>query len=68
MKTWMLPWLFPLGLLGSVVFVVVLNQYAALVALPVAWVLVPVLWHVRFRPTAAEGSDSDTHYWRITRP
>jgi hypothetical protein len=72
MKTWMLPWLFPVGLLGTVVFVVVFKGYAALIALPLGWVLIPVLWYARSRRGALGGTgdlaDSETHYWRITRP
>ncbi|MBV8999934.1 MAG: hypothetical protein JO304_12790 [Solirubrobacterales bacterium] len=61
MKTWMLPWLFPVGLLGAVVLVVVSSPYEALVAVALGAVLVPVLWRVHFRPT---GDDDDTSYWR----
>ena len=35
MKPWMLPWLFPLALLGAVAFVAEFNGYAALIAVPV---------------------------------
>jgi hypothetical protein len=38
-----------------------------LIAVRVAWVLIPVLWYVRFRPPADLGSDPDSHYWRIKR-
>lgn len=62
MKLWMLPWLFPVGLLAAVVFVVVAGRYAALIAVPVGLVLVPVLWRLHF-PADAEHADS--HYWRI---
>ena len=65
MKPWMLPWLLPLGTLGAVVFVVVTGRYAALIAVAVVVLLVPVLWRVRF---AAPGEDDDTQYWRIKRP
>jgi hypothetical protein len=62
MKTWMLPWLFPVGMLSAVVFVVVAGRYVALmtVALGVL-VVVPVLWRVQFRAT---GDGDDTSYWR----
>ena len=65
MKTWMLPWLFPLGLLGAVAFVVEFNGHAALIAVPLGLVLVPLLWPMLFRD---DGSDPDTNYWRIPRP
>jgi len=61
MKTWMLPWLFPVGLLGAVVLVVVSSPYEALVAVALGVLLVPVLWRVHFRPG---GDDDDTNYWR----
>jgi hypothetical protein len=32
MKSWMLPFVFPVGLIGSVVFVVVFNPYEALLS------------------------------------
>ena len=63
MKTWMLPWLFPVGLLGAVVFVVIAGRYAAVIAVAVGVLLVPVLWRLHF----ASGEDSDTNYWRIKR-
>ena len=65
MKPWMLPWLFPLALLGAVVFVVEFNGYAALIAVPVGFVLVSLRWPMLFRD---QGSDPDTNYWRIKRP
>jgi hypothetical protein len=60
MKTWMLPWLFPVGLLATVVFVVVLGRYVAIAAVIVGFLLVPVLWRYR----AAWSDDDDTNYWR----
>jgi hypothetical protein len=65
MKPWMLPWLLPLALLGTVAFVAEFNGYSALIAPPAA--LVALLWYLRLHPHADEGSDSDTHYWRIKR-
>jgi hypothetical protein len=64
MKTWMLPWLFPVGLLGAVVFVVVTGGYAPLIAVTLGVLLVPVLWRVRVHPAG----DGDTKYWRIKAP
>ena len=65
MKTWMLPWLFPVGLLGAVVLVVVTDPYAPLAAVVAGVVLVPVLWRVHFRPA---GDDAETNYWRMKAP
>jgi hypothetical protein len=62
MKTWMLPWLFPVGLLGAVVLIVVSSPYEALVAVGVGVLLIPVLWRVRVPPP---GDDADSDYWRI---
>ena len=62
MKTWMLPWLFPVGLLGAVGLVVVSSPYEALTALCLGVLVVPVLWRVHFRPSA--GGDDDATYWR----
>jgi hypothetical protein len=64
MKTWMLPWLFPLGLIGSVVFVVVFSPYEALAALVAGVVLVPVLCRLHF---PGRGDGDDTNYWRLPR-
>ena len=57
----MLPWLFPVGLLGAVVLVVVSSPYEALVAVAAGVLLVPVLWRLRVSPS---GEDRDTKYWR----
>lgn len=62
MKTWMLPWLVPVGMLGAVVFVVAFGKYAPVAAVVAGWLLVPVLWRVRFR---SSDDDADTKYWRI---
>jgi hypothetical protein len=64
MKSWMLPWLFPVGLLATVVFFTVFGRYAGLVAVVVGVLLVPVLWRVHF---PSLGEDADTHYWRFGR-
>jgi hypothetical protein len=64
MKTWMLPWLFPVGLLGAVVLVVVSSPYEAFAAVGAGVLLVPVLWRLHFPPP---GDDGDTNYWRIKR-
>jgi hypothetical protein len=64
MKAWTLPFVFPVGLLGAVVLVVVSSPYEAFVAVGVGVLLVPVLWRIHFRPP---GDDGDTNYWRIKR-
>jgi Ca2+/Na+ antiporter len=65
MKTWMLPWLFPVGLLATVVFFTVLGRYAGLVVVGVLLLLAPVvLWRVQ-APSSRE--DADTRYWRFGR-
>jgi hypothetical protein len=63
MKTWMLPCLMPVGLIGSVVFVVVFDPYEALAALVAGVLLIPLLWRLHF----PGGDDDDTNYWRLPR-
>jgi hypothetical protein len=65
MKTWMLPWMFPVGLLGAVVLVGVFNRAAPLIAVGVGVLLVPVLWRTHFGP---QGGADDARYWRFRRP
>jgi hypothetical protein len=62
MKMWMLPWLFPVGLLGAVVFVVVTSPYEAIAGVVFGVLIVPVLWRLHF-PTSSD--DADTSYWRM---
>jgi hypothetical protein len=62
MRTWMLPFLFPVGLLGAVVFTVVTSPYEAFAAVGLGVVLVPILWRLNVRPDGDE-----TKYWRINR-
>jgi hypothetical protein len=65
MKTWMLPWLFPVGLLATVVLFAVCGRYAGFVVIGLGLILLPpVLWRVRF-PSQSE--DADTQYWRFGR-
>jgi hypothetical protein len=63
MKTWMLPWLFPVGLLATVVLLTVFREYVGLVAVIAGCLLVPVLWRLYF-----SSSGDETHYWRMKRP
>jgi hypothetical protein len=60
----MLPWLFPVGLLATVVLFSVLGTYAGLVVVGIVVVLAPVLWLVDF---PSLGEDADTNYWRFGR-
>ena len=62
MKTWILPWLFPVGLLATVVLVTVAGKYAPFVAVIAGWILVPVLWRLRF---PSNDEDADARYWRF---
>ena len=64
MKTWMLPWLFPVGLLATVVFFTVFGTYAGIAIIVIGMLLVPVLWLVDF---PSLGDDADTQYWRFGR-
>ena len=63
MKTWMLPWLFPVGLLATVVLFTVAGRYAGLVAVVIGVLLAPVLWRMNF----PSSDDADTRYWRFGR-
>lgn len=64
MKGWMIPFLFPLGLLGAVVSVSVFRSAESLLMFTGGLALVVILWS-RF---AREGQDSgaDEHYWRLS--
>jgi hypothetical protein len=71
MKLWMLPWLLPVGLLGAVVFVVVFNRAAPLIAAGLGVVVMPLLWRIRSdwgAPGGRGADDPETHYWRFKRP
>ena len=61
MKTWMLPWLFPVGLLVTVILVAIFKDYVAFAAIIAGWLLVPVLWRLRI----PVDEDADTKYWRF---
>jgi hypothetical protein len=69
MKPWMLPWLFPVVLVGAVVLIVVLGDYAVYLALPLAClgvVGICLLWRARYGP-AGDDPDADVNYWRLPR-
>ena len=64
MKTWMLPWLFPVGpARDGVCFAVVTSRVRGLdwPGWLSASLIVPVLWRSHF-PSASD--DADTRYWR----
>jgi hypothetical protein len=61
----MMPWLFPLGLLATVVSVTVFKTSAQVLMLAGGLLLAVVLGSVVFRPRA--GEDAKVDYWRIAR-
>jgi hypothetical protein len=61
----MMPWLFPLGLLATVVSVTVFKTSAQVLMLAGGLLLAVVLGSVVFRPRA--GEDAEVDYWRIAR-
>lgn len=61
---WMLPFVFPLGLLATVVLVVVSGPYVGFVVMGIGCLLLPVLWFLHLGPS---GEDADTKYWRLPR-
>ena len=64
MKTWMLPWLFPVGLLATVVFVTVSpGPYAAFAAVSPVRCSSPFCGAFTF----LADDDADTKYWRFGR-
>ncbi len=70
MKAWWLPWLLPALLIGAVLLVALLGDYAVYLAGPlgfVAFVGACLLWRARYCPTG-DDPDADAHYWRLQRP
>jgi hypothetical protein len=63
-KTWMLPLVFPVGLLATVVLVVVSGRYTGFVVMGIGLLLLPVLWLRHLGPSE---EDPDTNYWRLPR-
>lgn len=61
MKLWMLPWLFPVGLLATVVSVTVFG----LLPLAGGLLLAVLLGSIVFPPRDGDDRDPDTHYWRL---
>jgi len=61
----MLPWLFPLGLLVTVVSLTVFKSNEQLVLLVGGYLLAVLLGSIVFRPRP--GEDSEVDYWRIRR-
>jgi hypothetical protein len=65
MKWWMLPWLFPLGLLATVVAVTVFRNAEGLLMLIGGLLLAVLLGSIVFPARREDGRDPDTHYWRL---
>jgi hypothetical protein len=66
-------WIFPLGLLGTVVLVSISPVAGGLLALVWGFVLVPhvakyIHTHSRAHGDTGGADDVDTHYWRTTLP
>jgi hypothetical protein len=64
MKATMIPWLVPLGLLGTVVAFALTGPYVGLAVWVAVFVIVAVLWIVRLDPHRND-TDRDAHYWRL---
>jgi hypothetical protein len=65
----MLPWLFPVGLLGTVALISLSNVFGYLLAAAWGWLVFPsVALYIRSRSHTRRGrngfSDADAHYWR----
>ena len=65
MKLWMVPWLFPLGLLATVVALSIFKTDAQLIMLAGGLLAVALLGSIVLRP--GPGEDADVDYWRIRR-
>jgi hypothetical protein len=71
-SAWMLPWLFPVGLLGAVVLISLSAVFGYLLAAVWGWLVFPcVALYIRSRSHARRGAsnrnpfrDADAHYWR----
>lgn len=64
-------WIFPLGLLGTVVLVSISSVAGGLLALAWGFVLVPhagkyIHTHSRGHDATGAANDIETHYWRTT--
>jgi hypothetical protein len=64
MKPWMIPWLFPVGLLATVVSATVFNTGEAWAVLVAGVLLAALVWSIFSR--AGEDRDADTHHWRFS--
>jgi len=64
MKSWMLPWLLPVGMLGAVVFVSIFDAYSGIAAVVLAGVVLPLVLRAHFR-SDRDDPDADVHYWRL---
>jgi uncharacterized membrane protein len=68
----MLPWLLPVGLLGTVALISLSNAFGYLLAVAWGWLVFPFLArYVRSRSHDRQGTisrngfpDEDAHYWR----
>jgi UPF0716 family protein affecting phage T7 exclusion len=68
----MLPWLFPVGLLGTVALISLSDVFGYLLAAVWGWLVFPsVALHIRSRSHTRRGTsnrngfrDADTDYWR----
>jgi hypothetical protein len=60
----MLPWLFPLVLLGTVVAATIFRSPESVLMLAGGGTLVFLIGSIVF-PARDDGRDPDTHYWRL---
>jgi hypothetical protein len=65
MKLWMLPWLFPVGLLATVVLVSAFPGNEGLLLLAGGLLLAVLIGSIVFPPRRDDGRDPDTDYWRL---
>ena len=66
MRSWMLPWLFPLGVLVTVALLSVSGVFAFALTVAWGWVLFPFgVRYIRSLTRTPGDADDDHSYWRI---
>jgi hypothetical protein len=67
MKLWMIPWMFPLALLGTVVCFSLITPLLDAIAAVVLWLMIPIGAMFAYERNRDPGQNDDANYWRFDR-
>jgi multisubunit Na+/H+ antiporter MnhG subunit len=67
MKVWMIPWMFPLALLGTVICFSLITPIQLAIVVLVVWLIIPIGAMFAYERSRDPSQNDDADYWRFDR-